>query len=137
DWSSDVCSSDLWSRGSAASGPQRAESTLGAGAKGIVVQSNYQWSDNEEQWRARRRAQGSLEDQGWNQLIIYETHAKGLTKNAASGVEHPGSFRGFGEMADYLAELGVTAVELMPVHEKTPDGGYWGYWNISFFAPEL
>ncbi|MCA9298713.1 MAG: hypothetical protein KDA28_06580, partial [Phycisphaerales bacterium] len=65
---------------------------------------------------------------------------KGFTMNAASnqwGVEHFGTFRGLGEAAGYLSDLGITAVELLPVHEKPLDGGYWGYNNISYFAPEL
>jgi glycogen operon protein len=51
-------------------------------------------------------------------------------------VEHFGTFRGLGEGAGYLSDLGVTAVELLPVHEKPGDGGYWGYNNLSWFAPE-
>ena len=50
--------------------------------------------------------------------------------------QHPGTFRGFGEKADYLADLGVTAVELLPLFEKPLDGGYWGYNTLGFFAPE-
>jgi glycogen operon protein len=70
-------------------------------------------------------------------LIIYEVHPKGFTASPASGVQHPGTFRGVGEKADYFKELGVTAVELMPVMEKPLDGGYWGYQTIGFFAPEI
>ena len=42
-----------------------------------------------------------------------------------------------GEKAAYFKDLGVTAVELMPVHEKPLDGGYWGYQTLSFFIPEI
>ncbi|MCO4747262.1 MAG: glycosyl hydrolase [Proteobacteria bacterium] len=124
-----------WSRGSAASGPHRDQSTYGAAAKGVVVESTYAWQDDE--WMAARR-EGNHHD--WNELIIYETHVKGVTMNAASnqyGVEHFGTFQGLGEGASYLEDLGITAVELLPVHEKPLDGGYWGYNNISYFAPEV
>lgn len=80
--------------------------------------------------------------------IIYELHVKGFTYHASSGVEHPGTFRGVAEKIPYLKELGVTAVELMPVQEfdeeentnRNPLTGeklknYWGYSTISFFAP--
>jgi glycogen operon protein len=87
------------------------------------------WRDNRQDpnWSGHR----------WRDLIIYEVHLKGITASPASGVEHPGTYRGLGEKADYLADLGITAVELMPVHEKPLDGGYWGYQTLSFFAPEL
>ena len=58
---------------------------------------------------------------------------KGLTQNPSSGVEHPGTYRGIGEIAPYLQDLGINAIELLPIHEKPLDGGYWGYNNLSFF----
>jgi glycogen operon protein len=125
-----------WSKGSVASGPARAESTWAAAAKSVVVQSNYAWSENEAQWLAARRAP-EWKDHGFNDLVVYEVHLKGFTADPASGVTHPGTYRGFGEKAAYLKELGVNAVELLPVHEKPLDGGYWGYMNLSFFAPEV
>lgn len=125
-----------WSKGSVASGPARTESTWAAAAKAVVVQSNYVWSDEEALWRAGRQST-SFSGHGWEDLIVYEVHPKGFTADPASGVDFPGTFRGFGEMADYLADLGITAVELMPVHEKPLDGGYWGYNSLLFFAPEL
>jgi isoamylase len=115
-----------WSRASAASGPMRAECTWAAGTKSIVVASRYAWSEAEASWRQRRP----------RDVVIYEVHPKGFTASPSSGVQHPGTFRGFGEKADYLAELGITAVELMPVHAKARDGGYWGYQSLSWFAPE-
>jgi len=134
-WSKALHRDHDWSRGSTASGPQRAQSTWGAGTKSVVVQSTYEWSEAEADWRARRTA-NMLEGHDWNELVMYEVHPKGLTANQASGVDHPGTFRGVGEMAPYLADLGINAVELMPIHEKPLDGGYWGYNNLSFFAPE-
>ena len=125
-----------WSKGSSASGPARTVSTWAAGAKSVVVRSEYEWSASEEEWRAGRAA-NDLPGHDWHEQIVYEVHPRGLTADPASGVDHPGTFRGVGEHAAYLADLGVTAVELLPVHEKPLDGGYWGYNNLSFFAPEL
>ena len=79
-------------------------------------------------------------------LIIYELHVRGFTKDASSGVSHPGTFAGIREKIPYLKELGITAVELMPVFEFDETMGrrevngrtlldYWGYNPVSFFAP--
>jgi glycogen operon protein len=125
-----------WSKGSCASGPDRTVSTWGAAAKSIITKSQYAWSANEATWQeSRKRADWA--GHRWQDQVIYEVHAKGFTKSTASAVVHPGSYRGLGEKADYLADLGVTAVELLPVFEKPLDGGYWGYNTINFFAPEL
>ncbi len=83
------------------------------------------------------------------EMIIYETHVRGFTVDDSSGVEHPGSYRGVTEKIPYLQELGVTAVELMPVQEfneheldrANPETGeplknYWGYNPVAFLAPE-
>lgn len=125
-----------WSKGSVASGPARAESTWAAASKSVVVQSKYPWSPGEAAWRRNRDAP-TFAGHDWNDLVVYEVHPKGFTADSGSGVEHPGTYRGFGEKADYLKDLGITAVELLPVHEKPLDGGYWGYMNLNFFAPEL
>jgi glycogen operon protein len=125
-----------WGRASLASGPGRTESTWGAAAKSVVWAGEYEWSEQETTWMQARKT-GEAPYHARNELILYEVHPKGFTADAASGVAHPGTYRGFGEMAPYLADLGVTAVELLPIHEKPLDGGYWGYNNISFFAPEL
>ncbi|MEZ4322687.1 MAG: alpha-amylase family glycosyl hydrolase [Myxococcota bacterium] len=126
-----------WGKGSAASGPHREQLTYGAAAKGVIVDSQYEWRD--QAWRELRQS-GNHPGHNREDLILYEVHVKGLTMNAASnqfGVENYGSYQGVGEMAPYLADLGVTAVELLPVHEKPADGGYWGYNNLSYFAPEV
>ena len=79
-------------------------------------------------------------------LIIYELHVRGFTKDASSGVKNPGTFAGIREKIPYLKELGITAVELMPIFEfdetmgrREVDGrvllDYWGYNPVSFFAP--
>jgi isoamylase len=85
----------------------------------------------------------------WPKTIIYETHVRGFTVHPSSGVDHPGTYRGLIEKISYFKELGVTAVELMPVHEfnqneltqVNPQTGerlknYWGYNPVVFFAPK-
>jgi len=75
--------------------------------------------------------------------VIYEMHVGGFTRNPNSGVspEKRGTFAGLMEKASYLRELGVTAVELLPIFQfdwqDCPPGlvNYWGYSPISFFAP--
>lgn len=124
-----------WSKGSTASGPKRNELSYGAASKSVIVDSEYEWSDAETIWRDARQ-KNELEGHDWNELIMYEVHPKGFTQNPASGVDHPGTYRGIGEMAPYLKDLGINAIELLPIHEKPLDGGYWGYNNLSFFAPE-
>ena len=49
--------------------------------------------------------------------VIYEMHVRGFTRSSSSGVQHPGTYLGVIEKIPYLKSLGVTAVELMPVHE--------------------
>jgi glycogen operon protein len=71
-------------------------------------------------------------------LIIYELHIRGFTKSASSQVaeERRGTFLGVIDKIPYLQELGVTAVELMPVFQFDPqEANYWGYMPLSFFAP--
>ncbi len=81
------------------------------------------------------------------ETLIYELHVRGFTKDASAGVEAPGTYRGIIEKIPYLRDLGVTAVELMPVTEfdendvifKNPETGeqlknFWGYNPVSFFA---
>ena len=70
--------------------------------------------------------------------IVYELHVKGFTARDNSGVgpEKRGTFLGLIEKIPYLKELGVTVVELLPVHQFDPqEGNYWGYMTLSFFAP--
>ncbi len=70
--------------------------------------------------------------------IIYELHVRGFTMNANSGVatERRGTFSGIVDKIPYLKDLGVTAVELMPVFQFDPDAGnYWGYMPLNFFSP--
>jgi glycogen operon protein len=124
-----------WSKGSLATGPARATSTWAAASKSIVVKSSYQWSENETTYRARRQDENTPGHR-WNDVVLYELHPKGFTASPASGVQHPGTWRGLGEKVDYLKDLGVTAVHLMPPFEKGSEGGYWGYSTLSFFIAE-
>jgi len=79
-------------------------------------------------------------------LIIYELHVRGFTKHPSSNVKHKGTFVGIKEKIPYLKELGINAVELMPIfefdetaNERLVDGkklvDYWGYNTVGFFAP--
>ncbi|MBI2824978.1 MAG: glycogen debranching protein GlgX [Planctomycetia bacterium] len=83
----------------------------------------------------------------WNKTLIYELHVKGFTKLHPDVPEKMrGTYAGFGSEAAirYLKELGITAVELLPVHEHVDDRhlvergltNYWGYNTLGFFAPE-
>lgn len=82
------------------------------------------------------------------ETIIYETHVRSLTCHPSAKVEHPGTFRGVIEKIPYFKDLGVTAIELLPVHQfyrweftrHHPKTGqrlpnYWGYNSLCFFAP--
>ncbi len=95
------------------------------------------------QWRNERPARRPLQD-----LVIYELHVKGYTAHASSGVDHPGTYAGLVERLPYLSELGITAVELMPVHAFDPHASvfinprtgkglnnYWGYDPVGLLAP--
>jgi glycogen operon protein len=82
-------------------------------------------------------------------LVIYEMHVRGFTQHPSSGVRHPGTYAAIREKIPYLKELGVNAIELMPIQEFdecdntfiNPATGerllnYWGYSTIGFFAPK-
>jgi glycogen operon protein len=85
------------------------------------------------------RAQGDISTRRHgHDLIVYELHVKGFTANPNSGVtpEKRGTFAGLVEKIPYLKELGITAVELLPVHQFDPqEGNYWGYMTLNFFSP--
>jgi glycogen operon protein len=93
-------------------------------------------------WREDTPPLTPLED-----TIIYELHVRGFTCHPSSGVAHPGTFAGLIDKISYLQGLGVTAVELLPIHEfdendcpfRNPDTGerlrnFWGYNSIAFAA---
>lgn len=78
-------------------------------------------------------------------LIIYETHVRGFTRDASSGVTAGGTFEGLRQKIPYLKDLGVNAIELLPIFEfdemesaRVVDGvqlyNYWGYNTVSFCA---
>ena len=76
----------------------------------------------------------------WHEIVIYELHVKGFTARANSGIarEKCGTFLGLIEKIPYLKKLGVTVVELLPVHQFDPqEDNYWGYMTLNFFAPHL
>lgn len=104
--------------------------------KCVIVDPDFDWTGE-----AGRQAAP------WDQTIVYEVHVKGFTK------QHPGvpeklrgTYAGFGSqpMVDYLTALGVTSIELLPVHTFINDSNlldkkltnYWGYNTIGFFAPD-
>ena len=106
----------------------------GHGYRARVVRSNFDWGKE-------RNSQIPMED-----LIIYELHVRGFTKDTSSGTVCPGTFHGLQEKIPYLKELGINAVELMPIFEfdEMRDArlidenqllDYWGYNPVSFFAP--
>ncbi len=84
-----------------------------------------------------------------HETVIYETHVRSLTYHPSSGAEFPGTYMGLVEKIPYFLELGVTAIELLPVHifnewefqRFNPKTGeqlrnYWGYNTLGFFAPK-
>ncbi len=116
----------------------------GSGANGRLDRLRSRVADEEFDWGHEHPLNIPLVDS-----IIYETHVRGFTRHPTSGVARPGTFRGVAEKISYLKELGVTAVELMPVTEfdesdnefRDPATGellrnYWGYQPVSFFAPK-
>lgn len=122
-------------------------------AKAVTGQSKWGCVNNYEHGFRARVVQNNFDWGGVPQrtvpmsdLIIYELHVRGFTKDPSSGVSHPGTFKGIIEKIPYLKKLGINAVELMPIFEfdetlnaRTVDGNllldYWGYNSVSFFAP--
>ena len=99
-----------------------------------VVKSSFDWGNIKQL------------EQPFDDLVIYETHVRGYTKDKSSGVSAPGTFAGLKDKIPYLKDLGINAVELMPIFEfdemesaRVVDGvqlyNYWGYNTVSFFAP--
>ncbi len=109
------------------------------GNDGIVRPPKSVVIDEAFDWQGDRHLRRGLAD-----TVIYEMHVRGFTRDPSSGVRHPGTYLGVIEKIPYLKSLGVTAVELMPVHEfptESPAGvrgeraNYWGYDPMAFFAP--
>jgi isoamylase len=102
--------------------------------KSVVINPYFDWGED----RSPRTP--------YHETVIYEAHVKGLTKRHPGLPERErGTYAGLANpvMVDYLHELGVTAIELMPVHQFVHDdvlvqrglSNYWGYNSIGFFAP--
>lgn len=99
-----------------------------------VVKSSFDWGNIKQL------------EQPFEDLVIYEIHVRGYTKDKSSGVSALGTFAGLKDKIPYLKDLGINAVELMPIFEfdemesaRVVDGvqlyNYWGYNTVSFFAP--
>lgn len=103
--------------------------------KAVVVAENYHWGNEQPPNNA------------WKDTIIYETHLRGLTiRHEDVAPNERGTFAGLADprVIEHLVKLGVTAVELLPVHAFLQDRflvakqlrNYWGYSTLCFFAPE-
>jgi isoamylase len=103
--------------------------------KGVVLADDFDWGDDKRP------------NIHWNDTIIYEAHVRGLTmQHPEVPEESRGTYAAIGHPAivTHLKRLGVTAIELLPVHAKVVDGymaergltNYWGYSPMGFFAPE-
>ena len=127
------CNSNyLWDRADAVG----EEDNLSTSMRSIVIDiKDYDWEGD----KPLRRPM--------NETIVYEMHVRGFTKSPSSDCKHPGTYAGVIEKIPYLQELGITAVELLPVFDfdeketlREVDGkplnNYWGYDPHSFFAPE-
>jgi isoamylase len=107
-----------------------------AGApKGVVVDTSFDWGDD-------RPPQIP-----WRKTVVYEAHVRGLTQRHPDVPEElRGTYAGLAHPAiiEHLRTLGITALQLLPVHECADDGfledkalrNYWGYSTLGFFAPE-
>ena len=102
--------------------------------KSRVVRNNFDWGNSKQPLIPMK------------DNIIYELHVRGFTRHSSSGVHNPGTFAGLMEKIPYLKELGINAVELMPISEFDEMNGcrevngrklldYWGYNPVCFFAP--
>jgi isoamylase len=103
--------------------------------KGVVVSDFFDWGND-------RRP-----DVPWRKTVIYEAHVRGLTMRHPAVPEHQrGTYAGLAHPAviEHLLKLGITAVELLPVHESADDSflndkglsNYWGYSTLNYFSPE-
>ena len=122
-----------------------AKAVAGQSVWGFKPKSGYEYRSrvvtNDFDWGNSKQVLIPMEE-----LIIYELHVRGFTKHQSSGVNYSGTFSGLAEKIPYLKELGINAVELMPIFEfdemrdeRIVDGkrllDYWGYNSVSFFAP--
>lgn len=109
---------------------------------GVVKPSFSQFSENVFDWEGVEKPHLPKE-----KLVIYEMHTRGFTQDPSSGVEHPGKFLGIIEKIPHFLNLGINAIELLPVQEfnelenklinplsKEPLYNYWGYSPVNYFA---
>jgi len=109
----------------------------GTTPKCIITRNDFDWE------------QDSPPKHSSSETVVYETHVRGFTIHPTSGVARPGTFAGLVERIPYLKDLGITAIELMPVFEfnenelsrVNPITGerlknYWGYNPVAYFAPK-
>ena len=130
-----VAYGDNWSRADAYGYGDNVESSM----KSVVVDmGDYDWEGDVPLQRPI------------DETIIYETHVANLTAHSSSGVEKPGTYSGLVDQIPYLSDLGITAVELLPVQQYDPQdvmrlnpetgaalSNHWGYSPLAFFAPHL
>jgi len=125
-------SDSLWDRGSACTPDDNVKTSM----RSVVIDaSGYDWEGDKPLNRSMA------------ETIVYEAHVRGFTMSPTSGVRHPGTFAGLIEKIPYLVELGITAVELLPVFDfdetailRTVNGkplhNFWGYSTLGYFAPQ-
>src|SRR5581483_10434691 len=123
---------ELWNR-DAARGP---DDNVATSMRSVVIDTSaYDWQGDQP-------LRHPMED-----TVVYEMHVRGFTRSPTSNVAHPGTFAAIAEKIPYLVDLGVTAVELLPVFdfdEKAVSNvvngssltNYWGYSTMGFFAPQ-
>lgn len=111
------------------------EDSLGHTMRSVVINPFFDWGDDRSP---------NIPDE---EMVIYECHVKGMTQTHPDVPEHlRGTYAGMAHpaMVEYLKDLGVTSVELLPVHQFYQDDrlrdlglrNYWGYNTFGFFAPE-
>lgn len=123
-----------------------------------IVSSHSQWGQNQDNHYSPLGKVTTPSTFDWQgdkfpkippkDLIIYEMHVRGFTQDPSSDVQNPGTYLGVIEKIPYLKELGINAVELLPIHEfnetealqvnpKTSQKlcNYWGYSTVNFFSP--
>ncbi len=103
--------------------------------KSVIMEDDFDWSSD-------MTPAIPLQD-----MILYETHVRGFTAHDSSGVRHPGTFRGLIEKIPYLQDLGINAIELLPIHDfnemeyyqandpRRELRNFWGYSTRNFFSP--
>ena len=103
--------------------------------KGVVIEDNFNWGKDAPPRIPQR------------DLVVYELHVRGYTAGQGSGTSYPGTYRGLTDKIPYLRDLGVNAVELLPMFEfneleyflandaRASLRNFWGYSTLGFFAP--